>query len=391
MADYVLTSEHQAQLPAWRDKWLKNSLSCEPMSAHDRERTSWAVNGLYKSVNIVPPKRTIFVPSPFLLRFAGGFAAALIYMRDKRHMTLPEVQMPLPDKTGVRADIIRATLAAINGTGETLISGTASPRLVAPCEGIEKGKDWYRIDIPEVREAAKILGGDEYKFLLSCAAASYRMWQGGNQWSAWVGFLSFFRDVVGAKLPHEDVWEYWYAGTVHSGPRIVHPDFVMISDRPEVMTVDDRWRPHNADGPFAVWRDGTALYSWHGMRIPRWYVERKDLMTAATIESEVNAEQRRAMIEIFTSERYIRESGCTKEHQDETGILWRRAFGNGTRRGAPDDVWSCVEVINGTREPDGTFKHYFLQVPPTVTTAKEAVAWTYGMTADEYTRLTIRT
>ena len=45
---------------------------------------------------------------------------------------------------------------------------------------------------------------------------------------------------------------------------------------------------------------------------------------------------------------------------------------------------AAVEVVNGTAEPDGTRKHYFLQVPPTVRSAREAVAWTYGLTEQRY-------
>src|SRR5258708_19796990 len=36
-----------------------------------------------------------------------------------------------------------------------------------------------------------------------------------------------------------------------------------------------------------------------------------------------------------------------------------------------------IEVINRTPEPDSSFKHYWLRVPPTMRTAREAVAWTF--------------
>lgn len=49
-----------------------------------------------------------------------------------------------------------------------------------------------------------------------------------------------------------------------------------------------------------------------------------------------------------------------------------------------------VKVINGTPEADGSFKDYYLQVPPDMDTAKEAVAWTYGLAENEY-ELTLRT
>ena len=43
-----------------------------------------------------------------------------------------------------------------------------------------------------------------------------------------------------------------------------------------------------------------------------------------------------------------------------------------------------VEVVNSTPEPDGSRKTYFLRVPPTITTAREAVAWTFALGAGEY-------
>ncbi len=43
-----------------------------------------------------------------------------------------------------------------------------------------------------------------------------------------------------------------------------------------------------------------------------------------------------------------------------------------------------VEVVNSTPEPDGRFKHYWLRVPPAVGTAREGVAWSFGMAAEKY-------
>jgi hypothetical protein len=70
--------------------------------------------------------------------------------------------------------------------------------------------------------------------------------------------------------------------------------------------------------------------------------------------------------------------------EDETGILWRKTW-------LASDAWAAVEVINATPEPDGTRKHYFLQVPPNLRTAREAVAWTYGIAPERYDRLVMRT
>jgi hypothetical protein len=53
--------------------------------------------------------------------------------------------------------------------------------------------------------------------------------------------------------------------------------------------------------------------------------------------------------------------------------------------------WTAVEVINGTSEPDGSRKHHFLRVPSRMRTAREAVAWTYGLTDEQYAELELRT
>ena len=41
-----------------------------------------------------------------------------------------------------------------------------------------------------------------------------------------------------------------------------------------------------------------------------------------------------------------------------------------------------LEVENSTPEPDGSYKRYFLRVPPEVRTPREAVAWTFGFDAE---------
>jgi hypothetical protein len=43
-----------------------------------------------------------------------------------------------------------------------------------------------------------------------------------------------------------------------------------------------------------------------------------------------------------------------------------------------------VEVVNATPEPDGTSATYLLRVPPAVSSARQAVAWTFGMPAEDH-------
>jgi hypothetical protein len=86
------------------------------------------------------------------------------------------------------------------------------------------------------------------------------------------------------------------------------------------------------------------------------------------------------MIEKYGQARYLTDSGAVEISRDDFGVLYRREL-------ADDEALVMVKVVNSTPEPDGSFKDYFLRVPPTMTTAKEAVAWTFGMKADAYAPL----
>ncbi len=43
-----------------------------------------------------------------------------------------------------------------------------------------------------------------------------------------------------------------------------------------------------------------------------------------------------------------------------------------------------VEVVNSTPEPDGSHRTYWLRVPPSTRTAREGVAWTFGLDSAAY-------
>jgi Domain of unknown function (DUF6745) len=62
-----------------------------------------------------------------------------------------------------------------------------------------------------------------------------------------------------------------------------------------------------------------------------------------------------------------------------------------TFRGTTMGTWSAVEVVNRTAEAKDTRRHYFLRVPSHVGTAREAVTWTYGLTAEQYAGSVVRT
>ncbi|MFF3956603.1 DUF6745 domain-containing protein [Streptomyces sp. NPDC001890] len=152
---------------------------------------------------------------------------------------------------------------------------------------------------------------------------------------------------------------------------------VVISERPEALHRDEAGRLDRGDGPALAFRDGFALHAWRGMPVPAEFLEELNSLTPKRIREEENAELRRVMLEFYGYDRYLTESGAEPVHRDETGVLWRIAMDG-------DEDVVMVEVINSTPEPDGTHRVYWLRVPPRTRTAKDGVAWTFGLQGEAY-------
>jgi hypothetical protein len=159
--------------------------------------------------------------------------------------------------------------------------------------------------------------------------------------------------------------------------------FFFTDNRIEVCTIpstvreDDRHRLHSESGPAFEWLNDIRDFYLHGVKVERYVVENPGRITVYDIEAERNLEVRRIKIERFGQARYILDSGALEIHQDECGTLFRKEL-----RG--DEPLVMVKVVNSTPEPDGSLKEYFLRVPPTIQTAHEAVAWTFGKTSADY-------
>lgn len=150
-----------------------------------------------------------------------------------------------------------------------------------------------------------------------------------------------------------------------------------VCDNDRKVSVDDRGRAHSDAGPAVEFPDGYELFAWHGTIVEQDIIEHPESITIKRIDSERNAEVRRVLIERYGAEKYIKDSDAYLRDADYCGNLYSKALPG-------DEPLVMVEVTNSTAEPDGTLKRYFLRVPPETTTAREAVAWTFGMSEEEY-------
>ena len=150
----------------------------------------------------------------------------------------------------------------------------------------------------------------------------------------------------------------------------------MACEPPERQDIDVLGRLHREDGPALLCRDGWPLYRWHGVEIPSLVIEQSERITVPMIDKESNAEVRRVMIERYGEERFLRNGNAKAIAKDEKGQLFRREIPG-------DEPLVMVRVKDATVSKDGQ-RTYFLRVPPTIETPRQAVAWTFEMDGAEY-------
>lgn len=158
---------------------------------------------------------------------------------------------------------------------------------------------------------------------------------------------------------------------------LLYEEMCLISEDLSAVHTNGVGALHAENGAAMEFTDGFQVFSWHGVTVPDWLIQEPETMAVRHIENERNLEIRRVMIQRYGESRYCLDSGAKIVHEDECGILFRKGIPG-------DEPLVMVRVTNSTPEPDSSYKHYFLRVPPTVTNARQAVAWTFGMSSDEY-------
>ena len=127
---------------------------------------------------------------------------------------------------------------------------------------------------------------------------------------------------------------------------------------------------------------GSITYYYENIRIPPKYyraMNNPELLTVEEVLKHNNQEVKYVGMKIVGFDRIMKSKNCKIIHKDEKTdqILFEI-------KGVFDDPIKYVRVWNSTAEPDGSFKPYYLCVPPETRTCKQGVAWTFRMTEEEY-------
>jgi len=147
-----------------------------------------------------------------------------------------------------------------------------------------------------------------------------------------------------------------------------------VSERHSVIELDWLNRLHNTDGAAVVYPDGWEVYALHGVSMPENSIMHPHTLTVDQIVDTENVEVRRILIERYGIEHFLVDTQATLLHQDTTGTLYSIAV----RR------WRAEPIIVVKVLDPSTGREYLLRVPPHMRRAREAVAWTFGLTEAEF-------
>ena len=363
-----LSEAHLALIPQVRDEWFKIYLDNAPI---DRGEIREVLGRLYALANKPAPENIIFFDSPLQISLAiGNLRMAQDTVRPQvSKLVQKQVSSQLGQEQVIQtqkqptykifSERTKAYTVSSHGPGHHFYPAEVMPSIL-----FEKVSDIW----------GKVYERSDSQFVGFKAIDLDQRYQ-SNDFGQFDEYLPWF-DLLGrlgvdiSKLtPRINLGKACGLG-------ILFWDWAFISAKPE-FKVDGRGILHCETGPSVRYLDGFSVFYLDGVHVPEKLVMSPETITVSEIESEINIELRRLMIERYGTERFLVDSGAEEIHRDDFGILYRKDF-------PEDQSLVMVKVVNSTPEPDGSFKDYFLRVPPEIERAKQAVAWTFGKEENDY-------
>jgi hypothetical protein len=418
---YELTEAEKARMGEWADRWIEIGLRTRDS---DRSKFQKAVRECYRFAGLEAPKVIVWTPSPLVVALAGPVAAFLVAKGSENDDAVGDAVGDAV-RDAVSYAICEAARDIVRYQVTKAVANSVDGAIGAVCDVVRDAvRDVVVDNVPThyIKRHSRMCWDCLYaKYSISGAVdravsgvvgravdlAAYSTV--APRWAVHLGtgysggaFMSFFREICGLVLDR-NLWDraLAYEATLESAYWwFPQKEFVMVSERPTVIHRELVTSPagnhpqsrasgprvhrlHCATGPACGFRDGWGVWAWHGVRVPQRVIERPEQITIGEIQKEQNVEVRRVMMGRYGLSRFLVDSGAKRISEDELGELYRIEVPN-------DEPLVMVKVLNSTLEQDGSRKPYFLRVPPGVTSARQAVAWTFSMTPDEYAKSLLR-
>jgi hypothetical protein len=418
-----LTPKERAVVPEFIGKWTAIGLSAKPVDNQQAERV---FRRLYASAGLIEP-RIIWAPCPLT-----AILSAIVYTRirvsgqeskarDDKALTQITERITQRALTGAAAPsahramhlaVERAVMAAL-GLTSRIWSGfdpalaINQARRAALDRVLNRSLD-DRVHqtvqtklVTPIRVGLAMLSGLLQPALnlvaYGCHGTRTRRaalaYSGAPFWAPYAAKIDYAHQVLGIpfELPFIEAVEncglFWMLDGI-----------CFAAERPTHINCDEAGHLHCEIGPALTYPSGWSWWHWHGVRVPQSVIEEPQRITVEAIKGVREPTLRRVIIERYRHGEethgiaaYLRDAGRIWLDQDPAfGTLWRLAV-----TGEPTLM---VEVVNHSPEPDGAYRHFFLQVHPALRpiladgsfgmpqplTARNAVASTFGLHGAEY-------
>jgi hypothetical protein len=365
-----LSAEQEAIVQSWLSDALAIGISTEPA---DREAAEAGVRLAYESVSLRPPRRMMWLESPYAGCLEAGSRNADRPDSSPGGSSAP-IRLIEPDPGHVRArvrrlvrnqvrDRLRAEVGdGVRGTIRALVGDPLLDR-VGGRVGDLVGQQLMDQVPPEMKDRVEQAIPGQHDYWVLYASVFGKL---GIDVSPLDGLMAVARN-AGWWWPSEDL--------------------AILTDRPKQIHRDDLGRLHCENGPALQYRDGWTIYAWRGVRVPASLIESH--WDFARIMQEPNHSIRRCAIDKmgwdrFVSEAELEQVGPTVPDPGNPGYflsLYELPY-------VVDDLKLRLLICdNGTPEADGHRHRFGLTVPATLEDPLSAVAWTFDVDPAHYVQL----
>ncbi len=153
------------------------------------------------------------------------------------------------------------------------------------------------------------------------------------------------------------------------------PDTAFLVRRPCRLSLDAEGWLHHETGKCLEFPDGWGFCTWHGMEVPDNIILAPERLSRQDFLNEENIEVRR-IIQERMGEQFMTKLGGVVLDTGPRGTLYEVHLSSWYD---PEPVARYVQVQDAS-----TQRQYVLRVPPTIQTAGEAVAWSFGLSVEAY-------
>ena len=197
----------------------------------------------------------------------------------------------------------------------------------------------------------------------------------GQHNASWLLGFDFSENVFGLSKESKKIRGF-IQHAQHAGWALAQEDTIFQCERHNTFLQDNEKRIHCSSGPAIQFPDNYSIYAWHGVKIPKDFIEEKEGISAEKISGENNTELRRILFEIIGWEKGISLFNPKVIHRD-TSLGLKRELLEIKVKG---ETYRAIVMENGTME-HGVRRKFFEGVPSNISTCHDAIAWQYSIPA----------